>query len=89
MTERTVPMELSKVAIQTDGTITTVIVDGVDVSKRATRVCFEHTAGTIPIVTITLAVDDLTVEGSVGTAIRNGRAGDDDTSIAPMNPGQL
>lgn len=78
-------MELSKVAIQTDGTMTTVIVDGVDVSERASKVCFEHTAGSIPIVTITLPVDESTVDGAVGVVINNGRAGDDDTAITTMD----
>ena len=82
-------VKLSKVAIRTDGTITAVTVDGVDVSKRATRVCFEHTAGEIPIVTITLPVDEFTADGSVGVVINNGRAGDDDTTNALMNTGHL
>ena len=43
---------MSKVVIKTDGTLTSVVVDGVDYSMKASKVVFEHEAGAIPVVSI-------------------------------------
>ena len=71
---------MNKVVIKTDGTLTSVVVDGVDYSLKASKVVFEHEAGAIPVVSITLPVDEVEITGVVGSFEINGRATKNDTT---------
>ena len=73
---------MNKVIIRTDGTLTSVVIDGVEYSKQATEVVFKHTAGEIPTVSLTFPTDEVEITGSVGSVSENGRATESDTTQA-------
>ena len=52
----------SDVSIKTDGALTQVMVDGVDMS-RALSVTFNHIAGEVPTITLVFPVERSSVEG--------------------------
>ena len=52
---------LSKVKITSDGVVTNLEVDGVDMSN-ASSVTFQHIAGEVPTVTLTLPIDGISVD---------------------------
>ena len=76
---------MNKVVIKTDGTLSSVVVDGVDYSMKASKVVFEYEAGAIPTVSITLPADELEISGVVGSFIRSERTADNRMANAWVN----
>ena len=78
---------MSTVVIRTDGRVTSVLVDGVDYSKEATKVVFKHIAGDIPTVSLTFIPDEVEIVGVIGSfhPVKNGRATERDTTKEPMD----
>lgn len=65
-------MKLSKVSITTDGVLSRLLVDGVDMS-HAMSVTYTHRGGDIPRLTIVLPVEAASVESTV--CINNEKCG--------------
>ena len=59
-------LELVHVEIRSDGITSSVLIDGVDYSMRASSITFHHEAGHIPVVRLELPIGSLSVTGRAG-----------------------
>lgn len=57
--------ELVHVEIRSDGVTSSVLIDGVDYSMKATSITFRHEGGHTPVVLIEMPVGSIHVVGSV------------------------
>lgn len=57
--------ELVHVEIRSDGTTSSILINGVDYSMKASSITFHHKGGQIPVVQLELPVDTISVIGSV------------------------
>ena len=63
-------MSLARVEIHTDQSVSSVMIDGKDVSMEISEVVYRHKAGEIPALTVTYLVQEAEIK-TVGSALVN------------------
>lgn len=56
-------MDFAKIKLKTDGALTTIIIDGVDISDKVSCVTFRHEGGEYPVLCVECPVDSATIKG--------------------------
>ena len=71
-------MSLARVEIHTDQSVSSVMIDGEDVSMQISEVVYRHKAGEIPTLTVTYLVQEAEIQAVGSVVVKKPRGSIDD-----------